>query len=365
MGKKVKHIIISGGGTGGHLFPAIAIGDSLKSKGHKVSYIGSKFGLEAEILKNLKSTYLLNIKGIQRTLTIKSIYNNLIFPYRFIISYLKSWIIISSIKPDIIIGTGGYSSGLPLLVGIQKKIKTLIQEQNSFPGITTRKLYNKVDSVCIAYESANKYLGNKGILLGNPIRQNLKSYPKKKACETLGLSTKKPTILIVGGSQGSVPINNHFINNYKTYTQNNIQILWQCGKNNSKIKNDINIDNVIIKPFIKNMSMAYSAADIVISRAGALAIEELKLFQKPMILIPFPFAANNHQYFNALELVEQEAAILISQDQLVKGRLESTVLDIVENKKKLADLSTNAKKMSHPNAIKNITNIIINTINDV
>ena len=148
---KMKNIIISGGGTGGHLFPALALGDSLKLKGFNVSYIGSKHGIESEILQNRnENAYFLDIKGIQRAFTINSIINNLIFPIRFIMSYVKSWKIINSLKPSIIIGTGGYASGVPLLVGVSKKITTLIQEQNSFPGITTRKLHSKVNSICIA-----------------------------------------------------------------------------------------------------------------------------------------------------------------------------------------------------------------------
>ena len=361
-----KNIIISGGGTGGHLFPALALGDSLKSMGYNVKYIGSKYGIESEVLKKRNEhAYFLNIKGIQRSLTIHSIINNLIFPIRFILSYIKSWKIITSLNPCIIIGTGGYASGLPLLVGVAKKITTLIQEQNSFPGITTRKLHLKVNSVCIAYKKANDFLNNTGVITGNPIRKNLKVYQKQDAVEYYGLNINKPILLIIGGSQGSLPFNNHFKDNYKKYIDNNIQIIWQCGQKNSYLEGKFICEGLIIKPFIKNIDYAYSAADIVVSRAGALAIEELKLFAKPMILIPFPHAANNHQYYNAQELYIKEAAILVEQSQLTKGDLEKIVFNTINDTNKLKSLSDNAKTMSFPNAINDINKIIMRLIEDV
>ena len=156
---------------------------------------------------------------MQRDLSNYSLINNLIFPIRFIISYIKSWKIINELKPKIIIGTGGYSSGLPLLVGVHKNIKTLIQEQNSYPGITTRKLQSKVNAICISYVKANNYLNDKGIITGNPIRDDIVNYQKSIACKYFGLNENQPTVLIIGGSQGSQPFNNHFLTHYKEYTK--------------------------------------------------------------------------------------------------------------------------------------------------
>ena len=201
------NIIIAGGGTGGHLFPAFAIGGRLEKEGAKVTYIGSIYGIEKNYKTELKNKlYLLNITGIDRTVSMKSFLNNLVFPFRFVISYLKSIIIIKRIKPKIIIGTGGYSSGIPLLVGILLNVKSIIHEQNSYPGITTRSLSKKVNKVLIAYNNLEKYISTTNCLFtGNPVRENLNSINREDACKEINLDPNKKIIFILGGSQGSKP----------------------------------------------------------------------------------------------------------------------------------------------------------------
>ena len=239
-------ILIAGGGTGGHLFPAIAIAEKLNN--YKIIYIGSKKGIESKInsLNNFERKYFLDITGIHRNFSLKSICNNLIFPYRFIKTYIKSRNIIKLHNPKVIIGTGGYCSGLPILAGIHMGIPTLIQDQNSIPGLITRKLCNQVNTICIAYNNVKKIIKNKNIVLtGNPINPNLynnQSLSDAEIKNKLGLNNKNKIILFLGGSQGAQSINNHLYNNLNYYVDNNFQVILQCGeKNYEYISKKINI----------------------------------------------------------------------------------------------------------------------------
>ena len=354
-------VIIAGGGTGGHLFPALAIGDELKSRGMNVMYMGSTYGIEAKQLKDRNENYrLLDIRGIQRTFSLASFSQNLLFPFKFILGFMKSVFTILEFKPQVVVGTGGYASGLPLLAAILLKKKTLLQEQNSFPGITTRKLSHKVDRICIAYESAQGYLKKDATLTGNPIRKDLNLTDRKDACTKLGFDHNKPVIFILGGSQGSHPFNLHFSNVYGEYIEKGIQLLWQTGNGDIDWLNaEIDSPQVKLTPFIYKMSDAYSAADIVISRAGALAIEELKSCGKAMILIPFPLAAADHQTENAKSLSNENAAICISQTEMNEGFLETTIIELFKNEQKLKSLKENAKQFSFPNALTEISDQIM------
>ena len=363
MNNTNKNIIfIACGGTGGHLFPAISIGNKLESMGLKIIYIGSKFGIEKKYYakKNINAE-LLDIKGIQRNLSLKSIINNLYFPIRFIKSYIYSIKLIKKYKPLAIVGTGGYSSGMPLLAGIKMKTTTVIQEQNSVPGLVTRILHKKVDFTFVAYNYTKKILDNKNVTLaGNPIRQDLLSIDKISARKKLGLNKHKKTIFILGGSQGSVPLNNHILKNIKFYIKNDYQIYFQCGyKQYSELSSKLkNYDNIILKTFIDDMSSAYSASDLIISRAGALAISEICFMGKAMILIPYKFAANNHQKINAEEIKNEKACILINQDELNTGKLEANINELFNNKDKLAQLEENAINISNKNSVDIISNKI-------
>ena len=354
-------VIIAGGGTGGHLFPALAIGDELKSRGVDVMYMGSTYGIEAKKLsaRNEKKK-LLNIRGIQRSFSLSSIGQNLLFPFKFVKGYIESIFTILKFNPQVVVGTGGYASGLPLLAALLLKKKTLLQEQNSFPGITTRKLSHKVDRICTAYECAQTYLRKTATITGNPIRKDLKLTDRNVACTKLGLNSEKPVIFILGGSQGSHPFNIHFSTVYGEYIEKNIQLLWQTGIGDiGWLNSEIDNPNVKLTPFINQMSEAYSAADIVISRAGAMAIEELKSCGKAMVLIPFPFATADHQTENAKSLSKKNAAICISQAEMNDGLLETTIIELFKNHLKLKSLRENAKRFSFPNALTDISDQIM------
>ena len=356
-----KTILIAGGGSGGHLFPALAIGDELQLRGYKVKYIGSKYGIEKTILKKLnKEHYLLNIKGFQRTFSIKNTITNLLFPFRFIISYVTIKILIKKINPLAIIGTGGYASGIPLLASLKTNIKTIIHEQNSYPGITTRKLASSVDCVCISSQESNKYIQGNIIHTGIPLRNDIIEIKKNKACEYLGLDKSKKTVLVIGGSQGSERINKYFKKNYQFYIDNNYQLIWQCGvKHYSKYKN-LNINkNIKILDFIDKMEYVYSASDIVVSRAGALAVNEIALMKKNMILIPLPSSAANHQYYNAKYFSDRDAAILIEEKELIDGLIEKKILEVFNTD---IDLGFNANNLIMKDAKNKIVDKVVNLI---
>ena len=356
MVKSSNIILIAGGGTGGHLFPALAIGDELSSIGYDVKYIGSKYGIESKILKKLNQDYyLLNIKGIQRTISFKNIINNILFPFRFLNSYILSKIIIKKIKPILVIGTGGYASGVPLIASIKMNIKTLIHEQNLYPGITTRKLSNKVDSVCITTLETKKYLKGNINLTGIPIRKNLSKINKENACKKLGLSNHKKTVFVVGGSQGSEVFNKYFKIHYEFYIKNDIQLIWQCGyKKFSYYNKLVNHKNILLKDFFDNIDYAYSAADIIVSRSGAMAINEISFMEKTMILIPLPSSAANHQFYNAKIFQDNNAGLMIEEKNLKENIIEDTILKLFKNLDDLKLMGFNASQLIIKNAREKI-----------
>ena len=362
MNKNNKIIFIAGGGTGGHLFPAVAIGKALEEKGINVYYIGSKNSIEKTYYNNNKMKYfLLNISGIQRNFNLKSLTKNLIFPIKFLISFLKSLFIILKYKPKAIVGTGGYCSGLPLLAGITLRIPTFIQDQNSIPGIITRTLHNKINYIFLGYECASKYLNkNNCIFTGNPIRKDLKIIDKKIAKKELNLNSEKKLIFVLGGSQGAKPINDYFIKNYTHYLKEGYQILLQCGDKNLNNFKKINNCNIKIVKFISNISLAYSASDIVISRAGALAISELCIMKKAIILIPLPQAAENHQKINAEYLKSKNACEVVYQEELNTQKLLGIIRKLFQNKEEIKQLEKKSDMNSKSDSTKMITDTVIN-----
>ena len=362
MIKKYK-ILISGGGTGGHVFPAIAIANELKKRLPDVSilFIGAKGKIE--ISKVPEAGYPIEalwISGFQRNINIK----NLSFPLKLILSLLKSRKIINKFKPDIVIGVGGYASGPALKMAQKSGVPTLIQEQNSFPGITNRLLAKSVDKICVAYEGMEKYFDkSKIVITGNPIREEVIDIDGKRneALQFFDLSADKKTLLVIGGSQGAKSINESIDANLKLFIENDIQIIWQTGKYyfNKAIDTQKKSGNKYIQvlEFIKRMDMAFAAADIVISRAGAIAISELTAVKKPVIFVPLPSAAEDHQTKNALKLVNNEAALLIKNSE-AKEKLGKIVIDLFNNENQMNVLKNNIGKM----AIKNSAGKIVDEI---
>ena len=352
MNSNLKKVLIAGGGTGGHLFPAIAIGEELEKDNIEVKYIGSKYGIESSYkFIDKENLFLLNLRGIQRSISIKNIIRNSMLPIKIIKSLYQVNSIIKTFKPDMIIGTGGYSCAIPLYLGIRKKILTAIQEQNVIPGMVTKTFYNKVNFIFTSFRETKQYLNHTKILFtGNPIRSMIKKVDTREAKSHFNLSPDKFTILIIGGSQGAQSINRHIRNNYKKYIDNNIQIIWQIGENSKSLAIDRLDAGIKIFSFINEMDLAYSASNLVVSRAGATAISEILYLEKPSILIPYPFAANNHQEINATTLEKRNVSITVSEENLKDGKLEKIIFEFSESNNKINFYKKNIKKYSTNNS---------------
>lgn len=359
--KQPINILISGGGTGGHIFPAIAIANQLKLQYPKTNFlfVGAKGKMEMEKVPQAGYTIKgLWISGIQRRLTIK----NFLFPFQLVHSLLKARRIIKKFMPDVVIGTGGFASGPILLMANRRKIPTLIQEQNSYPGITNQVLSKKSTVVCVAYDRMDRFFSSDKIVkTGNPVRSNVLSiYTKKKVDEaraSFELDEKTKTILVLGGSLGARKINELVEQNLLFFKEHKVQILWQCGKlyHNDYLKYNKE-ENISVHAFIKKMDLAYAAADLIISRAGASSVSELCIVAKPTIFIPSPNVVKDHQTKNARAIVEKQAAIMLSELEL--SRFPSVFETLLKDQKKQEHLRENIKKLAFPNATKRIVNQI-------
>ena len=349
-------IILSGGGTGGHIYPAIAIANELKSRfpDAQFLFVGAKDRMEMEKVPqagfNIKGLW---ISGIQRKLTLR----NLTFPFKVISSLWNARKIIKSFRPNVAIGTGGFASGPLLKVAASNNIPTLIQEQNSYPGITNKLLSRKAKKICVAYDGLERFFPvGKIIKTGNPVRQGLLDIETKtvEAKNFFDLKHAKYTLLVIGGSLGSRRINQLIEKELDFLDTQNIQIIWQCGKlyyQQYKIYNNTN--NVQVFEFINNMDFAYAAADIVISRAGASSVSELCIVGKPVIFIPSPNVAEDHQTKNAKSVVNQDAAMIIKEEDL-DADFENKFSQLVASPEKQKELGGNIKKLALVNATKDI-----------
>lgn len=360
-------IIISGGGTGGHIFPAIAIADALKVAipGVSILFVGAEGRMEME--KVPAAGYEIEalwISGIQRSLTLK----NLLIPLKLIHSSLKARRIIRRFKPAAVVGVGGYASGPTLRAAALLGIPTILQEQNSYPGITNKMLAPKAMKICVAYEGMEKYFSaNKIAVTGNPVRKDIavRTGSKEEALKFFGLDPSKPVVLAMGGSLGARTINQSIQNGLKTLVDQGIQLIWQTGKFYSvqAAAAVLLFENAGIRqmPFINRMDLAYTAADIVISRAGAIAISELCITGKPCILVPSPNVAEDHQTKNAMALVSREAALLV-KDADAPSILIDTTIGLANNKEQQSVLSTNILKLAQHDSARRIADEIIKCI---
>ncbi len=353
-------LIISGGGTGGHIFPALAIADYIKHKAPKthILFVGAKGKMEMDKIPQKGYPIVgLPIRGFSRS----SFFKNISLPFRLIYSLLQCFRILKKHKPSIVVGVGGYASGPLLWVAQSLNIPTLIQEQNSYAGLTNKKLGKKATYICAAYQEVQAFFPNKTILhTGNPIRKEIRTgVSKKEALHALGLKNDKKTLFIMGGSLGAKSINQATEYMLKKIDLSEIQIIWQTGKlyyDTLKSRVPENQD-IHLYPFIEQMAVVYAAADLVISRAGALSISELQHLAKPSILIPSPNVAEDHQTKNALALVKQKAAVLIP-DHKAKENLAKVVAQTIHDNQALHALSTHIKQMDRPDALEQIGKIL-------
>lgn len=365
--KQLRKVIISGGGTGGHIFPAIAIANTIK-KYHpdaEILFIGAIGKMEMEKVPNAGYNIEgLNIAGFQR----KKLWKNFSLPFKIISSLRKARKIILKFQPDVVIGVGGFASGPTLRAATVRRIPTLIQEQNSYPGITNKILSKKVNKICVAYEGLERFFpAEKIVVTGNPVREEVVQIEGKKdeALQFFNLDGQKPVVLIVGGSLGAKTLNDSIRSGLKKLQEKNIQVIWQCGKfyfNDLKneLKEELN-DHIVLTDFISRMDLAYAAADVIISRAGALAVSEIALVHKPAILVPSPNVAEDHQTKNALALVEKDAALMV-KDVDARNVLVDKVIDLTQDKEKQKELSQKVESMSHENACEKIYQQILEIV---
>ncbi|MCB2221858.1 MAG: undecaprenyldiphospho-muramoylpentapeptide beta-N-acetylglucosaminyltransferase [Bacteroidetes bacterium] len=356
-------IVISGGGTGGHIFPAIAIANALKNKCNAdILFVGAKGRMEME--KVPAAGYPIEglwISGLQRKITLK----NLLFPFKVLASITKARQILKKFNPEVVVGVGGYASGPTLKAAVRLKIPTLIQEQNSFPGITNKLLAKSVRKICVAYEGMEKFFpAEKIVITGNPIRHEVIKIEgkKKEAAAFFGLDQNKNTVLIVGGSQGALAINKAIHKQLEQFVRDDIQLIWQTGKyyypQALEAVEKIKSKQIKAVAFIDRMEMAYAMADLIISRAGAIAISEICAVAKPPIFIPLPTAAEDHQTKNAQALVEKNAAMMIT-NQAAATELYPAISELISNNEKQTELRNNLRKLARTNAADQIADEIL------
>jgi len=361
----MKKVILAGGGTGGHLFPALAIAEGVKKKypDSQVYFMGTKRGLEAKILpaRGYKLFYL-SVRGLKRGFNL-SIFKAIFFLMKSMLEAVK---ILRQLKPEIVIGTGGYVSAPAVLAAGLMRIPTFIQEQNSFPGIATRILSLFAKKVFLAYDESKKYFRVKKKLkvTGNPIRPEIFKADKTSAMKKFDLEQNKKTVLILGGSQGASAINQAVLQDLNTNEKElEFQILWQSGeKDYQKIKENLKDkkNSVQVFNFIEDMSSAYAACDLVVSRAGAISLSEITGCGKPAILIPYPYATAGHQKYNAQVLEKNGAAIRIEEKELRQIKLLSKAKELLKDEQKLKQMSDNSKKLGKPEALNEILDEIEN-----
>ena len=357
--------ILSGGGTGGHIFPALAIANAIKSDNGSAEILFVGASRRMEMKRVPKAGFQIKglwISGIQRKLSVQ----NLLFPFKLIVSLWRSYFILKRFQPKVVIGTGGFASGPLLYMATRMKIPSLIQEQNALPGITNRLLGKYVQRICIAHSESERFFPkHKTELTGNPLRSELiqLNISPAEAKKKMGLLQKKTTLLVVGGSLGARRINQLMANHHVRLSEMGVQIVWQCGSLYEKEYVQLQTSHVHITPFIDDMAVAYAAADVIISRAGALAVSELCQVGKAVLFIPSPNVAENHQYKNALAIARKDAAFVIEENEL--DQKFKTQLDVlISDKKKRENLGKNIKNLAKPYATQSIVKQIKSLVND-
>lgn len=360
---KSYRLIISGGGTGGHIFPALAIANAFKERhpDAEILFVGAQGRMEMTRVPEAGYKIIgLWISGLQRKLTL----SNLLFPFKLIASYFKARRIVKKFKPNAVIGTGGYASGPIMLAATKFKIPSVIQEQNSYAGLTNKQVADKVQRVCVAYAGMEKYFPtDKLVLTGNPVRKDIIDLDSKRADALMqyGFTANEKTLVIFGGSLGARTINQSILAGIDKLIDAQVQVIWQTGKvYYDGVKSAVegkDLRRIRIFDFVKQMDFAYAAADVVISRAGALSISELCLAKRPAILVPSPNVAEDHQTKNAQALVNEQAAVLIKDEEAAE-HLVNEALTLLYDAGRCRKLSENIGRLGKPNAAIDIVHEI-------
>ncbi len=363
--KEDLNIIISGGGTGGHIFPAISIANAIKAKrpDAQILFVGAEGRMEMQRVPSAGYRIEgLPVYGFDRS----NPFRNIKVLYKLMQSQRKARKIIKAFKPHAAVGVGGYASGPTLNVAGKMGIPTLIQEQNSYAGVTNKLLAKRAKKICVAYEGMERFFeADKIILTGNPVRQGLLKHTatKEEAIRSFGLNPSKKTVLVIGGSLGARTLNESMLEHLNEIAESGVQFIWQTGKyyyeqDEKRLHEQGAYPMIHITDFISNMEYAYSAADLIVSRAGAGSISEFCLLGKPVILVPSPNVAEDHQTKNALALVNKEAALYV-KDSEATNKLVQTAVDTVKDTAKLTNLSQNITKLAFSNSADTIADEVI------
>ena len=352
--------ILSGGGTGGHIYPAIAIANELKARfpESEVLFVGANDKMEMQKVPQAGYKIIgLWIAGIQRRLTL----DNAMFPLKLISSLWKSRKIVKDFRPDVVIGTGGFASGPLLRAAAAMGVPTVVQEQNSYPGITNKWLAEKAKKICVAYDNLERFFPKEKIVFtGNPVRQDILEVDtlRQDAIGAFGLDPDKKTLLVLGGSLGSRRINQLIAKELTWLLAQGVQVIWQCGKLYfEEYRHYGDKENVKVLSFIDRMDFVYAAADVVISRSGASSVSELCIVGKPVLFIPSPNVAEDHQTKNAQSIVDKDGALMLKEVQL-DTQFQDVFGDLISNTEKQQRLGENIKKLAKVNATKDIVNEI-------
>lgn len=359
--KKPYRLIISGGGTGGHIFPAIAIANEFKERhpDADILFVGAEGRMEMTRVPDAGYKIVgLWISGLQRRLTL----SNLMFPLKVMVSFFKARKLVRDFQPHAVVGTGGYASGPIMMAATSAGIPALIQEQNSFAGLANKQVAAKASRICVAYEGMEKYFPkSKIVITGNPVRKDILTTREKRteALQHFGFSADMPTLLIVGGSLGARTINESIIGGIEKLQDAQVQVIWQTGKGyfdayKARLAR-VDLLRIRVQDFVKEMDLAYAAADVAISRSGAIAVSELCIAGKPSILVPSPNVAEDHQTKNAMALVSKDAAIMV-KDSEAEERLVDEALKLIFDVDRCQQLQKNIIALAKPQATKDIVN---------
>lgn len=359
-------VVLAGGGTGGHLYPALAIAEALRrlSPDAVIAFIGTRDRIEGRVVpRHGYEFFAIRVSGLRRSLTPA----NLLFPFRLVVALWQSRRILRRIRPDVVVGTGGYVCGPPLFMAVRMGIPTVIQEQNSYPGVTTRLLAGRVDEVHITFEVTRRYLrrGARVFLTGNPSRATIGNVTREVGARAFGLDPSRQTVLVTGGSQGAGTLNNAMIGALEPLVSEGIQVLWSTGEQEyDRVKDAVgsrvavNPKLAVVLPFIGEMDHAYAVADLAVCRSGASTLSELTNAGVPSVLVPYPLAAADHQRLNAETLVDAGAAELVA-DGKIGALLLPVVRRLLSDPARLQVMASRARELGRPDAAERIARAIM------
>ena len=366
MSREHPGILLAGGGTGGHLFPALAIADEIRKLNPEadILFVGTKGKIEARVVPARGYAFrTIWISGFHRTLRL----SNLLFPLKIAVALVQSFILVRKFRPDVVVGTGGYVCGPVLYAASVLRIPTVVHESNSYPGVTTRALAKRATKVFTAFETTSKWLtGIAGIeVIGTPTRDGLEKISREEAIAFFGLAAKQKTVLVFGGSLGASSINDAILGVVDELMSKRIQLIWQTGEQEfERIKKGLGSKLVgWVGPFIEKMECAYAAADLVVCRAGAVTLAELTRLGKPVILVPYPHAAADHQRYNAKSLEDVGAARMIS-DEEVAERIGPALVELIDDETKRNRMSAASRRLGKPEAGRNIAQKILTLVHE-